>query len=96
MWLRVDWGRVVSIWKAYRVRREKRPMPYRGHIKNGVVAPDQPFPWPDGTEVVVEAVEPAPRTTLVERFRDVIGSVTDLPPDMARNHDHYVHGTPKQ
>jgi len=26
----------------------------------------------------------------------VIGTVVDLPSDMARHHDHYVHGTPKQ
>lgn len=71
-------------------------MAYRGRIKNGVVAPDQPLPWPEGTEVIVEAVESARRTTIAERYRDVIGSVTDLPEDMARNHDHYIHGTPKQ
>ncbi len=71
-------------------------MPYRGQIKNGVVAPDQPFPWPEGTEVTVEPVEPARRTTIADRFREVIGSVTDLPSDMAKNHDHYIHGTPKQ
>jgi hypothetical protein len=23
------------------------------------------------------------------------GSVEGLPPDMARNHDHYLYGTPK-
>lgn len=71
-------------------------MPCRGHIKNGVVSPDQPFPWPEGTEVIVEPVESACHRTIAERFRDVIGTVTDLPEDMARNHDHYIYGTPKQ
>lgn len=28
-------------------------MPCRGHIKNGVVQPDEPLPWPEGTEVLV-------------------------------------------
>jgi len=71
-------------------------MPCRGRIRNGVVVPDQPFPWQEGTEVVVEPIELLPRATLAERFRDVIGTVVDLPSDMARNHDQYVHGTPKQ
>ncbi len=77
-------------------------MPQRGHIKNGVVTPDEPFPWPDGTEVTVEAVQPAtstssaPSASIAQRLRQVIGSVTDLPEDMAKNHDHYLHGTPKQ
>ncbi len=31
-------------------------MAHRGHIKNGVVAPDEPLPWPEGTEVTIEAV----------------------------------------
>ena len=33
------------------------------------------------------------RPTLPERFRDIVGTVPDLPSDMAENHDHYVHGT---
>lgn len=69
-------------------------MACRGHIKNGVVRPDEPFPWPEGTEVAVEAVKPAPPTSIAERFRDVIGSVADLPADLSRNHDHHIHGTP--
>ena len=24
------------------------------------------------------------------------GCMTDLPSDLARNHDHYIHGTPKR
>ncbi len=28
-------------------------MACRGRIKNGTVQADEPFPWPDGTEVVV-------------------------------------------
>ena len=76
--------------------QEESTVPHRGYIKNGLVAPDQPFPWPEGTEVIVEAVDSTRGTTLADQFRDVIGSVTDLPEDMARNHDHYVHGTPEQ
>ena len=74
-------------------------MIYRGHVKNGVVVLDKDVRLPDGVEVKVETVEPVedtPRKTLAERFRNVIGVADDLPADMAENHDHYIHGTPKQ
>ena len=35
-------------------------------------------------------------STLYERLQPFIGVVNDLPPDMARNHDHYLHGVPKK
>jgi hypothetical protein len=33
---------------------------------------------------------------LRERLLKLAGTVDDLPADMARNHDHYIHGAPKQ
>jgi uncharacterized protein len=39
------------------------------------------------------AAPPAP--TIADQFADVIGTVSDLPEDMAAQHDHYVHGAPK-
>jgi hypothetical protein len=39
---------------------------------------------------------PAPRRTLAEQLGDLIGSVPELPPDMAEHHDHYLHGAPKE
>ena len=47
---------------------------------------------PEGTPV---RVEPLPVQSLADRLKDVIGSVSGLPPDFAHNHDHYIHGTPK-
>lgn len=78
-------------------------MTYLGRVKDGVVVLEQPGALPDGTEVRVEPVQqhrepapaPAPRT-LAERFADVIGAASDLPEDMAENHDHYLHGAPKR
>ena len=46
-----------------------------------------------GTEVRVEPVVPK---TLAERLKSVIGTVHGGPPDWAKNHDHYIHGTPKK
>ena len=71
-------------------------MVYRGKVENGVVVLEKGSGLPDGTEVRVEpyardenvAVE---GPTLAEQFADVIGTVPDLPSDMAAQHDHYLH-----
>ena len=34
--------------------------------------------------------------THYELFKDFIGIVKDMPPDVAKNHDHYAHGAPKR
>jgi hypothetical protein len=54
-------------------------MTFRGYVKDGSVVLAEPIPLPDGTEVKVEPVAPARRMTLAERFKDVVGSVPDLP-----------------
>jgi hypothetical protein len=77
------------------VDQEDDIMTYRGHIENGLVVFDEQVALPEGTQVRVEPL-PKRRPTLAERFKDVIGSVSDLPADMAENHDHYIHGTPKR
>ncbi len=59
---------------------------------------------PDGTEVeliVPDTDKLSPTSKLkpgwfAERFKDYIGIVKDGPPDLAENHDHYAHGTPKR
>ena len=70
-------------------------MSFQGHIVNGVVVFDGPMSLPEGTEVRVEPVAAPARKTLAERYKNIIGAV-ELPEDMAENHDHYVHGTPKK
>jgi hypothetical protein len=71
-------------------------MSFQGHVKNGVVVFDEPVALAEGTAVHVEPIAGAPRKTLAERFKDVIGAGVDLPEDLAKNHDHYLHGTPRQ
>jgi hypothetical protein len=68
-------------------------MVYRGHMQNGLVVIDDHISWPDGTVVLVEPVSSEKAKSLAERFQDVIGSITDLPADMADNHDRYIHGS---
>lgn len=71
-------------------------MVYRGHMQNGLVVIDDQISLPDGTIVIVEPVPSEKGKTLAERFKDVIGSISDLPADMAENHDRYIHGTTMQ
>jgi hypothetical protein len=72
-------------------------MTYRGRVKNGVIVLDPPATLPDGAEVEVsptssESLGP----TWSEVFKDIVGKAEGLPTDMARNHDHYLHGAPKR
>lgn len=76
-------------------------MSYRGQFKQGVVVFNNPPPLRDAAMVEVEPVDqPASGTanqrdfpTWGEVLKDFIGQAKELPPpDMARNHDHYIHG----
>jgi len=71
-------------------------MVYRGHVKGGVVVLDTEVQLPDGIEVTVEPILPPGRKTMAAQLGDLIGSVPDLPADMAEQHDHYLHGAPKR
>jgi hypothetical protein len=69
----------------------------------GGVVLDDPHCLPDGAAVRVEQIaSDSPEAaetgvpTLYERLKPFIGVVSDLPPDMARNHDHYLHGAPRK
>ena len=68
-------------------------MTFRGHVENGVVVLDEPGAIPEGTQVQVEATS---RPTHAEMLKDFIGCASDLPEDMADNHDHYLHGARKR
>lgn len=71
-------------------------MTVKGHVRDGVIVLDEPMELPNGAEVRVELPPPGRSLTWAERFKDVIGTVDDLPTDMAKNHDHYLHGAPKK
>jgi hypothetical protein len=70
-------------------------MEYRGHVKDGVVVFEAGAP-PEGASVRVHLVDSKPEQTLWQKLRKYSGAVTDLPSDMARNHDHYIHGGPRK
>jgi hypothetical protein len=80
-------------------------MTLTGTVMNGVVVFDGgPVPV-EGTKVAIE-IRPAaavgsaptgdePKGTLAFLLK-YAGTVPDLPPDFAAQHDHYIHGTPKR
>jgi hypothetical protein len=71
-------------------------MEYRGKVKNGVVVLEDGA-LPEGTCVRVAPLENGPEgETLGQRLLKFAGTAKGLPSDMARNHDHYLHGRPKK
>jgi hypothetical protein len=72
-------------------------MSFEGHVQNGVIVLDDGRQLADGTrvQVIVRDTSPA-KATLRDRLLKLAGTVDDLPADMARNHDHYIHGGPKR
>jgi hypothetical protein len=72
-------------------------MTLHGIVQNGLIVLDQGATLPEGTrvEVVPEPTGEQPRKAK-EFLMQFAGCMTDLPSDLARNHDHYLHGTPKQ
>jgi hypothetical protein len=71
-------------------------MTYHGHIENGAVVVEGALDLPDGTEVRIEPVNASSGTTLGQRLMKYAGTAKGLPSDLARNHDHYLHGMPKK
>ncbi len=79
-------------------------MTYRGKVKGGVVVLEAPLPLPEGTTVEVRPLEEAQVEGAddkeLEELRQTLlrwaGKAQGLPADMAKNHDHYLHGRPKK
>ena len=60
-------------------------------IEKGVIKLPKDVSWASGTVVRIEPVEEQP-PTLFDTLKDFDGMANDLPPDLAANLDHYVHG----
>jgi hypothetical protein len=80
-------------------------MNYEGTVQNGVVVLAGGQTLPEGTVVHVlpqttqgVAAKKEDSRTIWEKLtalgRDVESEPCDLPPDLAANHDHYLHGLP--
>jgi hypothetical protein len=65
-----------------------------------VLVPDQPINLPVGSQVEVHLREPhAPAPAALGKLAQIAGQFPEnpaLPSDGAAQHDHYLHGSPKQ
>jgi hypothetical protein len=84
---------------------------YHGKVVNGVIVLENGAALPEGVAVKIELLEErlAPAlphngqamaeqkaaSPLGEMLLKYAGVIDDLPADIARNHDHYLYGTPK-
>jgi hypothetical protein len=71
---------------------------YTGEVRNGMVVFDEGTPpLPEGMKVQVEPVDMEAAVADLSRILlEFAGKAQGLPPDMAEQHDHYLHGTPKR
>jgi hypothetical protein len=68
-----------------------------GYVRNGVVVLEGEPMLSDGTKVRVEPIEMEEHLArLSQDLLKLAGKAQGLPPDMAVNHDHYLHGQPKK
>ena len=76
-------------------------MTIQGTVVNGVIVPDGGQQLPEGTRVEIVLPElkqdasPASQS-LRELLMGFAGCMEGLPADLAAQHDHYIHGTPKR
>lgn len=71
-------------------------MELEGIVHNGVIVPDDETALAEGTRVRIIASTGDEPKSFGERFAQFKGAISDLPPDLAEQHDHYRLGTPKQ
>jgi hypothetical protein len=68
-------------------------MSFDGVIINGMVVLEGNQKLPEGLRVQVVVPEAEPTLGFLLKYA---GTCNDLPADMAEQHDHYIHGTPKR
>ncbi len=79
-------------------------MTFRGRVKNGVVVLESGVRLREGMDVRVEPDEQmetaAAGSQEARQLREGLlafsGLIKEGPSDLARNHDHYLHGTPRR
>jgi hypothetical protein len=66
--------------------------------KNGVAVPSGGESLPEGATVTIIVQTPSQpdKGSLRDLLLEFAGTIGDLPPDMAEQHDHHIHGRPKK
>jgi hypothetical protein len=65
-------------------------------VKDGAIRLPPGVELPDGAEVRLTIPDSVAQSSFAERYAAYIGVAADLPPDLAANLDHYVHGHRKK
>jgi len=72
-------------------------MSFTGTVENGVIKLPADAAWPNGTKIRVELIaQPVGKNQLTQRLVSIASKARNLPSDLAAEHDHYIHGTPKR
>jgi len=78
-------------------------MVFHGRVKDGRIVLEGDSVLPEGAAVTITLAEPARHeggngqsSTAYERLKPIVGIAKDLPPDAAKNVDHYLYGHPKK
>ena len=71
------------------------------HSDGKALVPDEPVDLPPGMKYRVSVEPLAAEEADTRSLRDFLLSIAgtakgDYPPDLAKNHDHYLHGRPKR
>ncbi len=70
-------------------------MEMEGVVRNGIIVPDNPQALAEGMRVQIIPA-PVEKQTFGQRFAEFKGAASDLPEDLASQHEHYRLGTPKR
>jgi len=72
-------------------------MSVTGIVTNGVIVLPPGVQFPDGTEVELTPLFSAKDAEeFTAELLRIASQTKNLPPDLAKNHDHYLHGLPKK
>jgi hypothetical protein len=72
-------------------------MSFTGTVEDGIIKLPPQNRLSNGTKVRIEPIESAQdRNEFTRRLRAIAATMPDLPADLAEEHDHYIHGTPKR
>ena len=72
-------------------------MSFTSKIHNGVIVVPPEVHLPEGTEVeVTPSVGVGEAEEFTEALLRIAATTRELPPDLAENHDHYLHDLPKK
>jgi hypothetical protein len=83
--------------KGGKPEKKEYAMSLEGTVINGTIVLDGGQRLPEGSRVQVALKEmPKAASPLGEALLKLAGTALGLPDDMAAQHDHYLHGTPKR